>query len=125
MLFIEAGDFAIGLAFFGAIFEVVAFIDGFFAATDADFDFDAGAFPVEAEDDEGVAFDLGEGEEAKDFLFVEEESALAFGFVLGETGAGVGLDIEIVGENLAIFDASEGTADIGEAAADGFHFSTD
>ncbi len=125
MLLVEAGDFAIGLAFFGAIFEVLAFIGGLFATADADFDFDASAFPIEAQDDESVAFDLGEAEEAIDFLFMEEEPSWAFGLVLREAGAGVSLDIEIVGENLAIFDAREGATDIGEATADGLHFSAD
>jgi hypothetical protein len=46
---IECGHGAIGLSFDRLLFEIMAFVDGRLAASDAEFDFHPGVLPVEAE----------------------------------------------------------------------------
>jgi hypothetical protein len=106
----------LALRFF--LFEVLALIGLLLSFANADLDFDPRAFPVEAQGNERLAFDLAHAIEAHDFFFVEEEPPDAFGIVLFPARFIVGLDIASIEEALAILDAGEGVAEIDPTVTD-------
>ena len=72
MFAVEAGDLAGGFAFNGALFQIAAFVAGFFSSADAEFGFELAIFPIELEDDEGAALYLGFAVELVDLLPVQQ-----------------------------------------------------
>ena len=51
MLFVEAGDFAVGFAFFGLLLDISAFVVGLLALGDTDLDLHVVAFPIHPQGD--------------------------------------------------------------------------
>src|SRR5438270_13359096 len=64
---IEAGDFALGLAIGGALFQIGALIVRHFSRRDADLGFQFSVLPIQAQDDKGTAGDGGESVKFVDF----------------------------------------------------------
>ena len=59
MLAIEAGNFASGLAFHGALFQVGTLVMSDFALANAELGFEFSVFPIKLKDNKRSTFDLG------------------------------------------------------------------
>ena len=70
-----------------------------------------------------MTLDLGQAKKPVDLLFVEQQAAGTFGFVLLKARARIGLDVHVVRKHLAVFHAGKRIGDIGETRADRFDLS--
>jgi hypothetical protein len=120
VLVIKIRDGSRSLAFLGLVFEVLALVAVIFAFADADFDLDAVAFPVGAQDWEGEALLLRLGEQLHDFVLMQQQAPGAAGLVGGVAGFVVKLDVTAVEPDLAAVHAGEGVRNIEFPEADGF-----
>src|SRR5437763_9737607 len=120
MFAIEAGDFARGLALNRPLLDVGAFVVRDLALADAELGFQFSVFPIELQDNEGAAFDLGLAIKFVDLLAVKQKFADALRARNFVTRFFVGLDVGVVEKSLAVIDSGKGIADVGFARANGF-----
>lgn len=123
-------DVAVGLF----LFEVLSFVELFFAGADADFEFDAAADEVHGQGDQGGAFGGGEAGEFVDLSAVGQESAGASGGVLlFAGGVGVEADVDVEEEEFGasggvgavFFDDGVALGELDAAEPDGLDFGAD